>query len=94
VWIAWVGWTVAGFGIGLAYPMQSVVVLERSAPSEQGTNSSALQLNETLTTSAALGVIGAVFASLIGQGAAGYTVAFAAAAFFAATAALVSRRTI
>jgi len=94
VWIAWVGWTVAGFGIGLAYPMQSVVVLEQSAPSEQGTNSSALQLNETLTTSAALGVIGAVFASLIGHGPAGYTVAFAAAACFAATAALVSRRTI
>ena len=41
VWIAWIGWTVGGLGIGLCYPTQSVLVLEKSAPSEQGTNSSA-----------------------------------------------------
>lgn len=27
VWIAWVGWAAGGFGIGIAYPTQSVLVL-------------------------------------------------------------------
>ncbi len=49
VWVAWLGWCFSGFGIGLAYPTQSVLLLELSPAREQGRNSSALQLNETLT---------------------------------------------
>ncbi len=56
VWMVWLGWSFSGFGIGLAYPTQSVLLLELSPARVQGRNSSALQLNETLTKSAALAV--------------------------------------
>lgn len=92
VWIAWAGWASAGLGIGMAYPTQSVLVLQDSAPHEQGANSSALQLSETLTTAAALAVVGAVFAALLGLGGAGYVMAFGAGILLAAGALLVSRR--
>ncbi|MGO4384091.1 MFS transporter [Specibacter sp. RAF43] len=92
VWIAWLGWTAAGFGIGLAYPTQSVLVLEESAEHEQGMNSSALQLSETLTTAAALGVVGAVFAALLLWGEAGYVMAFGVAVALALGTVAVSRR--
>lgn len=92
VWIAWLGWSAAGFGIGLAYPTQSVVVLAESAPSEQGTNASALQLSETLLTATALGVVGAVFAALLTAGEAAYVMAFGVACVLAVATLLVSRR--
>ncbi|MHA7270181.1 MFS transporter [Arthrobacter sp. HLT1-20] len=93
VWIAWLGWSAAGFGIGLAYPTQSVLVLEQSPDSEQGNNASALQLSETLLTAATLGVVGAVFAALLLFGEAGYVMAFGVAAILALGTVLVSRRT-
>lgn len=92
VWIAWVGWTAAGFGMGLAYPTQSVMVLADSAPNEQGANSSALQLSETLLTATTLGVVGAIFAALLGQGESGYVMAFGVACLLGTATLLVSRR--
>ncbi|ALV46895.1 hypothetical protein MB46_16815 [Arthrobacter alpinus] len=93
VWIAWIGWAAAGFGIGLGYPTQSVLVLEQSPDHEQGTNASALQLSETLLSSALLGVVGAVFAALLLLGEAGYVMAFGVACTLALGTVLVSRRT-
>lgn len=55
------GWTIAGLGIGLAFPMLSVLVLQLSAPAEQGRNASALQLADALCSSAALALAGALF---------------------------------
>ncbi len=92
VWIAWVGWASAGFGIGMAYPTQSVLVLAESKPSEQGTNASALQLSETLLTATMLAVVGAVFAALLGLGESGYAMAFGVAAALGLGTLLVSRR--
>jgi MFS family permease len=92
VWIAWIGWTAAGFGIGMAYPTQSVLVLEGSALHEQGANASALQLSETLTTAAALGVVGAVFAALLAFGESGYVMGFGVAILLALATVVVSRR--
>lgn len=46
--VAMVGWGLAGLGMGLVYPTLSVLTLELSAPGEQGTNSSALQLCDSL----------------------------------------------
>ena len=92
VWIAWIGWAAAGFGIGLGYPTQSVLVLEQSPEREQGSNASALQLSETLLTSATLGVVGAVFAALLVFGEAGYVMAFGVAGILALGTVLVSRR--
>lgn len=60
-WLVVAGWTVAGLGIGLAFPMLSVLVLQLSAPSEQGRNASALQLADALCSSAALALAGALF---------------------------------
>lgn len=55
---AGLAWALAGFGIGLAYPMLSVLTLQLSAPAEEGRNASALQLAEALCASAALAVAG------------------------------------
>lgn len=93
VWIAWLGWAFAGMGMGMAYPTQSVLVLEQSPPAEQGSNASALQLNETLTTAAVLGVVGAVFAALLINPVGGFAAAFGVAALLSLAAGLVARRT-
>ncbi|MDJ0356196.1 MFS transporter [Paenarthrobacter sp. PH39-S1] len=92
VWIAWLGWAFAGLGMGMAYPTQSVLVLEQSPPADQGSNASALQLNETLTTAAVLGAVGAVFAALLVNPEAGFAVAFGVAALLALAAGLAARR--
>lgn len=90
---AWLGWAFAGLGMGMAYPTQSVLVLEASPVADQGVHASALQLGETLTTATALGVVGAVYASLLEWAPAGYVVAFTAAGALAAAAMVVARRT-
>lgn len=53
-----VGWACAGLGMGLAFPMLSVLTLKLSPPGEQGHNASALQLADALTTTAALALAG------------------------------------
>ncbi len=56
------GWAIAGFGIGLSFPMLSVLTLKLSPLAEQGRNASALQLSDALASSAALALAGALFA--------------------------------
>jgi MFS family permease len=60
-WLALVGWIGVGLGIGLSFPMLSVLLLKLSPPSSQGANSSALQLSDALTSSAALALAGLLF---------------------------------
>ena len=62
VLVAAAGWTVAGLGMGLAYSMLALLVLETSAPGEAGFSSAALQLMFTLGTAFGAGVGGAVVA--------------------------------
>ncbi|MEA2651922.1 MAG: hypothetical protein QOI85_1643 [Chloroflexota bacterium] len=62
VLVAGVGWAVAGLGIGLAYSMLVLMVLETAVPGEEGFSSSALQLMFTLGTAFGAGVGGAVVA--------------------------------
>jgi MFS family permease len=71
-WWVLAGWTVAGLGIGLSYPMLSVLVLRLSPPAEQGRHASALQLADALCSSAALALAGALFG--LGSGALAYGV--------------------
>lgn len=59
--LALAGWIGVGLGIGLSFPMLSVLLLRLSAPHEQGANSSALQLSDALVSSAALGGAGLLF---------------------------------
>ncbi|WP_190813388.1 MFS transporter [Saccharopolyspora pogona] len=57
------GLTVLSLGMGLMYPVLSALTLRWSAPQEQGVNSSALQLSESLFTTTVLAVTGALFAA-------------------------------
>lgn len=59
-WLSLPLWIVAGAGIGTAFPAISVQVLKLSAPDAQGANSSALQISDTLGSSLAVGVAGAL----------------------------------
>ena len=78
------GWSGAGLGMGVVYPTLSVLTLELSSPSEQGSNSSALQLSDSLFSATALALSGALFAALLPQSAAaGYAAGLLLAAGFA-----------
>jgi MFS family permease len=53
----------AGFGMGLSYSPQALIVLRESAPELQGAMSSALSLTDTLGTALGTGVAGAIIAA-------------------------------
>ncbi|WNM41913.1 MFS transporter [Micromonospora halotolerans] len=73
-------WAVAGLGMGLLYPSLSVLTLELSAPAEQGRNSSALQLGDSLSAATVLALTGAVLAAGSAPGRASYATTLAVAA--------------
>ncbi|HEY0956591.1 MAG TPA: MFS transporter [Roseateles sp.] len=60
-WLALAGWVGVGLGIGLSFPMLSVLLLKLSPPEQQGANTSSLQLSDALVSSAALGLAGLLF---------------------------------
>ncbi len=62
VFVAAVGWAIAGLGMGLAYSMLSLLVLETATPGEEGFSSSALALMFTLGTALGAGLGGSVVA--------------------------------
>ena len=55
-----VGWLIAGLGIGLVFPTLSVLTLALSAPSQQGANTSALQLSDALVSALGLALAAAL----------------------------------
>ncbi|MFE1645252.1 MFS transporter [Microbacterium sp. P01] len=72
--VAIIGWTLSGLGMGLMYPRLTVLTLAYSRPQNQGFNSSALSIADSIGAATAIAVMGLVFTSLAGTG-----VAFAAA---------------
>jgi MFS family permease len=62
VLVAAVGWAIAGLGMGLAYSMLTLLVLETATPGEEGFSSSALALMFTLGTAFGAGIGGSVIA--------------------------------
>jgi MFS family permease len=61
MWVAVPIWAVAGFGMGLGYPVVSLIVLRLSPEQEQGANSSGLQVCDVIG-----GIVGvAVAATLV-----------------------------
>ena len=62
VLVAALGWGIAGLGMGLAYSMLALLMLETSAVGEAGFSSAALQLMFTLGTAFGAGIGGAVVA--------------------------------
>jgi MFS family permease len=86
------GWCVAGFGMGLASPTVSALVLQLSPAAEQGVNSSALSVADSLLTTVVLAVGGAVFAALVTAGPVAYLAAFMIALLPAVAGALLAGR--
>jgi MFS family permease len=88
-------WSVAGFGIGLAYSTISVVVLGLAAPGHEGAASAALQLCDVLGTALGTGLVGATVALAESNGwptASGLRLGFTATLVAAALGALAARR--
>jgi MFS family permease len=91
--LAVAGWTLAGLGMGAAYPTLSLLSLQLAEPGRQGAASSGLQISDSMTSSIALAVSGAVFAALIGSAPeTAYLAGFAIALAFLVTAVLVAPR--
>lgn len=87
------GWGFSGFGMGLIYASLSLLTLQLSAPSEQGKNSSALQVSEALAVAVVLALAGTLFNTLEGRSAvAAYFVCFAIAWLLAFASVLLSGR--
>lgn len=66
--IAIAGWVFGGGGMGLMYPRLSTLTLAFSRPGEQGFNSSALAIGDSLGSALSLALTGVVFAGLAWAG--------------------------
>ncbi|MCW3843546.1 MFS transporter, partial [Micromonospora yasonensis] len=92
--LAVLSWVVAGLGMGLLFPSLSVLTLALSAPDEQGRNSSALQLGDSLAVATVLALTGAVLAAGAAPGPANYAVTLAVAAGCALLGLLLAGRVV
>jgi MFS family permease len=92
--VAIFGWSLTGLGMGTVFPTLSVLVLEYSEREEQGANSSAAQLSDSLATATILAVGGSLFAALEPHSAmTAYLVAFGLPALLALIGVQAGRRT-
>jgi MFS family permease len=64
------GWALAGAGTGLMYPRLTVLTLAYSTPQNQGFNSSALSISDSVGSATAIAAMGLVFTALTGTDAA------------------------
>jgi MFS family permease len=79
------GWALAGAGMGLMYPRLTVLTLAYSTPQNQGFNSSALSISDSVGAATTIAGMGLVFTALTGTDAA-FPAVFAIAAGLAALA--------
>jgi MFS family permease len=76
-----VTWSVGGLGMGLAASTLGVLLLDHSAPGEQGANSAAMQTSDAAVQSLVLAIGSVVFAVMLGvDEMTGYVLVFALAA--------------
>ncbi|WP_412515898.1 MFS transporter [Actinomadura madurae] len=91
-WLTAPAWIIGGAGMGFSIGSLSVLLLDLSPEDEQGVNSSALQISDTLGSSLVVGVAGALVtgfgAARLGAGLAVAGALFAAIAVFGVIAAL------
>ena len=85
------GWALAGAGMGLMYPRLTVLTLAYSTPQNQGFNSSALSISDSIGASMSIAAMGLAFTALRGTSA-GFTAVFAIAAGLALLALLPGLR--
>lgn len=94
VWLAIVGWTLAGLGMGLISASLSMLALSMSAPGEEGANGSALQLCEATVVAGSMAIGGSLFAALLATSTqAAYLANFAIALLMALLAMAIVGRT-
>lgn len=86
-----IGWAVAGAGMGLMYPRLSVMVLEYSTTRDQGFNSSAVSIADSLGGAVSLALTGLVFTALA-SAASSFAAVFALATVIGLAAIVVARR--
>jgi MFS family permease len=94
-WIAAVSWAVGSFGMGLALPSVAVQVLRLSPSEDQGRNSAALQIADSVMSVLAIGLLGMVHAGAVASGGATpstYVVLWVGSAVFAVVGAAVAGR--
>ena len=76
------GWGLAGGGMGLMYPRLTVLTLAYSTPQNQGFNSSALSISDSVGSASSIAVLGLVFTALVGTDA-GFPAVFGIATLLA-----------
>lgn len=66
-WVPWqvimVTWAIGSFGMGILYGSLGVLILQLSPPEQQGVNSAALQISDSLGVIVATGLGGVIFAT-------------------------------
>jgi MFS family permease len=94
VYAAVLGWLLTGLGMGMLYGTVAVLALSMSGEHEQGSNSSALQLCESLMVATTLAIGGTLFAALLNVShTAAFAANFAITAVLAVLGTIVARRT-
>ncbi|NYD21851.1 MFS transporter [Kineococcus aurantiacus] len=87
------GWFLAGAGMGLGFPRTTVLVLEQSAPGQEGAGSAALTISDATGGGTATALTGLVFAAVSAASArAGFAVTLGLCVAFAVAALVVARR--
>ncbi|MBH0098721.1 MFS transporter [Salinibacterium sp. NSLL150] len=66
LWVAAIGWLVAGAGMGITFPRLSTLVLSHSSARDQGFNSAALSISDAAGGAIAIAFSGLVFAAVGG----------------------------
>ncbi|MFT3798855.1 MFS transporter [Microbacterium sp.] len=90
-WVVIAGWALAGGGMGLMYPRLTVLTLAYSTPSNQGFNSSALSISDSIGAAASIAIMGLTFVALTGTDA-GFPAVFGIATALAVVALLPGLR--
>ena len=67
-WLAVVSWAIGAAGMGLAFPSLSVLTLRLSPPADQGANSAALQVSDSIGSVVLLAAAGTVHAAAVANG--------------------------
>lgn len=94
-WFIHLGWTLGGFGMGLAYSAHAQQLLRLAPPGGYGTATSSLQLCDNLGVALGTGILGAVVSAGVGGGwtpGAAAATALSIAAAVAAGGVVLSRR--
>lgn len=89
--VAIAGWVLGGAGMGLMYPRLSTMTLALSTSENQGFNSSALAIGDSLGSALSLATTGIVFAAFVAVGSS-FAAVFAFAGLIAVLAIVISPR--